>query len=230
MSESVVRPRPSEDRARCEPGTITRLLQEADQGLPGAANRLFVLVETRLRRIARKRRRAAGFGPKVDAPTTALVHDAFLRLVGQGQTTWQPGDCRKFFRYAATKIHDLLIDEIGKQQAQKRGGDRQRVELGADPECPAPGPAGDLDLQLDLRDALDCLEAFAWEEATVFRIYVYLEWTFEETAEVLGLSKTKTQRIYKRAKLWLRRKLKAYAPTADQPAGLSRRNCGCRAS
>ena len=105
-----------------EAGDITRLLQEVDAGRPEAANELFHLVEDDLRRIARKRKRAAGIGAGLDASTTMLVDDAFIRLVGQDTTSWHPGDRRKFFGFISRKIHDLLIDRLREQQAQKRGG------------------------------------------------------------------------------------------------------------
>jgi len=193
-----------------EAGEITRLLQEADQGNREAADRLYALVADDLKQIARKHKRAAGVGPEVDASTTVLVDDAYCRLIGQDKTTWQPGDRRKFFGYVATKIHDLLIDLLRKHQAAIRGGDHQRVDLQADHEDPAPGPAGRLDLLVDLQDALLRLQKFAWEDAVLFRIRFFLECTFEETAQIMGVSKTEAVRSHQRTMLWLRRELKEY--------------------
>ena len=90
-----------------QPGEITDLLRRADQGDRDAAGRLFALVEGDLRAIARKRKRAVPVGG--DQSTTLLVDDAFLRLVGQQATTWEPGDRRKFFGYAANQIHQMLV-------------------------------------------------------------------------------------------------------------------------
>jgi RNA polymerase sigma factor (TIGR02999 family) len=202
------RPLLCENLAMREAGDITRLLQEAEQGNREAAERLFVLVEEDLRKIARKRKR--GINVDANVSTTVLVDEAFCRLVGQAKTAWQPGDRRKFFGYISVKIHDLLIDLLRKQQAKERGGDWQRVELEAEQEGPSPGPADRLDLLLDLKDALLRLQEFAWNDAVLFRIRFFLECTFEETAEIMGISKTEAVRSYQRTQLWLRRELKEY--------------------
>jgi RNA polymerase sigma factor (TIGR02999 family) len=141
-------------------GEITRLLQRAEEGDSAAAGELFVLVEEDLRRIARKRKRDAALGAAVDASTTGLVDEAFIRLVGQNMTTWEPGDRRKFFAFVSNKIHDFLIDELRKQQAQKRGGDRQQVELDTVVPNLTPEPLGHLDLLIDFKTALLRLEEF----------------------------------------------------------------------
>jgi RNA polymerase sigma factor (TIGR02999 family) len=193
-----------------EPGDITRLLQESDQGKAEAANQLFVLVEQDLRRIARKRKRVAGVGTDADASTTVMVDEVFCRLVGKNLTTWQAGDRRKFFAYVSTKMHDFLIDELRKHQAQKRGGAAARVDLdGAVAEPPA-GASGNLDVLLDLRAALGRLQQFALEDAILFRVRFFLHCTFEETADTMGLSKTEVVRSYQRTALWLRREFKEY--------------------
>jgi RNA polymerase sigma factor (TIGR02999 family) len=193
-----------------EAGDITRLLQEADQGHPEAANQLFVLVEQDLRRIARKRKRVAGVGVDVDTSTTVLVDDAFCRLVGRDAAKWQPGDRHKFFAYVSTKIHDMLIDRLREQQAQKRGGGQSPAPLEHDPtDAPSEG-RGYLDLLQDLKAALERLQKFALEDAILFRIRFFLDCTFEETADIMGLSKTEAVRAFQRTKLWLQRELKEY--------------------
>ena len=191
-------------------GEITRLLQRAEQGDSAAAGELFVMVEEDLRQIARKRKRDAALGAAVDASTTALVDEAFIRLVGQNMTTWKPGDRRKFFGFISNKIHDFLIDELRKQQAKIRGGDRQRVEFESDPPETTPERAGQLDLMIDLKTALLRLQEFAREDAILFRIRSFLECTFEEAANIMGVSKTEAVRSYQRTQLWLRSELKEY--------------------
>lgn len=193
-----------------QPGEITRLLQRAEEGDAGAVGELFVLVEEDLRRIARQRKRDASLGAAVDASTTALVDDAFIRLVGQDKSTWQAGDRGKFFAYISNKIHDFLIAELRKQQAQKRGGDRHRAEF--DPDLPVSliEADGHIDLLIDLKAALHRLQVFAREDAILFRLRFLLECTFEETANIMGVSKTEAVRSYQRTQLWLRRELKEY--------------------
>jgi RNA polymerase sigma factor (TIGR02999 family) len=196
--------------AMAEAGDITRLLQEADQGKAEAANQLFALVEPDLRRIARKRKRVAGVGAGLDAATTVLVDEVFCRLVGKNATTWATGDRRKFFAYVSNKIHDFLIDELRKQQAQKRGGDVPHAVFEGDVADSASGAVDHLDLLVDLHAALLRLHEFAPEDAILFRIRFFLECTFEETADLMGTSKTEAVRSYQRTQLWLRRELKEY--------------------
>lgn len=188
-----------------QPGEVTRLLQQADAGDPDAANALYRLVEHDLRAIVgRRKRRAAS---PLEASTTVLVDDAFLRLVGGEVTTWQPGDRSKFFSYAAVRIHDMLVDSARARQALKRGGDRRQMDL----DLLQPAAEEDSDFIIDLHDALKRLEAFAPKEVSAFRIYYFLGCTFDETAGILGVSATETKRLCKKAQLWLQRELKGHA-------------------
>jgi RNA polymerase sigma factor (TIGR02999 family) len=185
---------------------ITRLLQQADQGDLDAAGRLYALVEADLKAIAGKRRQGA-LG-QLDLSTTMLVNDAFLKLVGQNVTAWQPGDRRKFFGLMAVKMHDLLIDAARQVQAHKRGGDRQRLEL--DEQGPPAAAAATPELLLDLKEALDRFAKFAQEDALVFRLRTFLGCTFTEVAEIVDFSETKAKASFQRAQAWLRRELKDY--------------------
>jgi RNA polymerase sigma factor (TIGR02999 family) len=190
-----------------QPGEITMLLRQADQGDCDAVSRLFGLVERDLKAIARKRKRSAPTSN--DASTTVLVDEAFYRLVGKQATAWEPGDRRKFFGYVSKKIHDMLIKAARAEAAAKRGGGRQLDDFGPDDAVQESG-AANLDLLLDLQAALDKFEQFAPEEALGFRLRYFLGCTFEEVAEVLGVSPTQAKRGQDQAKLWLRRELKVY--------------------
>jgi RNA polymerase sigma factor (TIGR02999 family) len=190
-------------------GDITLLLQKADQGDREAANQLFLLVENDLKVIARKRKRSAPTGG--DMATTLLVDEVFCRLVGQDAAMWQTGDRRKFFGYASTQIHELLIKTARAEKAAKRGGGRQRVEPdGCDIADDGGGGGGDLELLLDLKGALDRFDEFATEDALVFRLRYFLDCTFEEVADIVGTSPTQTKRAFERARRWLQRELKEY--------------------
>ena len=191
-------------------GDITRLLREADSGRTEAADALFRLVQDDLRRIARKRKRAAGVGAGIDASTTMLVDDAFLRLVGQDATRWQPGDRRKFFAFVSNKIHDLLIDRLREQRALKRGAGQAAAPLADDLAGTDDGPLSQLALLVDLEQALARLHQFAPDDALFFRIRFFLDCTVEETAVIVGVSKTEGVRSLQRTKLWLQRELKDY--------------------
>jgi RNA polymerase sigma factor (TIGR02999 family) len=191
-----------------QPGEITLLLQLANQGDRDAAGRLFVLVEEDLKAIVRRRKRTAPASG--DVSTTLLVDEAFCRLVGHDQANWIAGDRGKFFGYVSNKIHDLLIEAARSEGRVKRGGRQRRVELEPGELAGDSGTANELDLLLDLKNALDRFEQFAPQEALGFRLRYFLGCTFEEAARVLGVSTTEAKRGQERAKLWLQRELKEY--------------------
>ena len=85
-----------------------------------------------------------------------------------------------------------------------------RADLDADFEDPDPDAVGHLELLIDLKDALLRFQQFARDDAILFRIRFFLECTFEETADIMGTSKTEAVRSYQRTQLWLRRELKEY--------------------
>jgi len=174
-----------------------------------AANHLFILVENDLKLIARKRKRAApGLG---DVATTLLVDEVFCRLVGQDAATWDAGDRRKFFGYASNQIHEMLIKTARAERAAKRGGGQQRVELDDQPVSKsAADPIEDVELLLDLKAALDKFEQVSPQDALLFRLRYFLDCTFDESAEVAGVSPTEAKRAFQRTKLWLQRELKEY--------------------
>jgi RNA polymerase sigma factor (TIGR02999 family) len=191
-----------------EPGEITLLLQRADRGEKEAAEQLFRMVEKELKAIASKRKQAVA--PHRDITITGLVDEAFCRLVGQQATVWQAGDRRKFFSYAATKIHNLLVNMLKAEGAAKRGRGRQRVGAEViDSLEGGTGPVDQLELLLDLQTALDEYVDFAEADAIIFRIRYFLNCTFEETAEIVGVSVTEAKRSFARSRLWLQRRLRS---------------------
>ena len=195
------------------PGEVTILLQRAGGGDRAAADELYRLVENDLRAIAGKRKQR--FANPLDGSTTVLVDDAFCKLVGSDVTVWNPGDRGKFFSYAANKIHDLLVEAARARLAQKRGGDRQQLDLIAlDPAAPNALAAEDSDFVIDLKNSLDQLDGFAPRESQAFRIHYFLGCTFEETADILQVSATEAKRLCKKAQMWLQRELKEYR---DEP-------------
>lgn len=191
------------------PGEVTLLLQKAEAGDRAAADSLYRLVEKDLRAIAGKRKQR--FANPLDGSTTVLVDDAFLKLVGNDATNWQPGDRGKFFSYIANKIHDLLVDAARAKLAQKRGGDRAQIDVEVlDPASPKSADLDESDFMIDLKQALDRLEVFAAREAQAFRIYYFLGCTFDETADLLKVSATESKRLLRKAQMWLQRELKGY--------------------
>lgn len=189
------------------PGDVTLLLQKADGGDRAAADALYRLVEPDLRAIAGRRKRAFDRSA-ADGSTTVIVDDAFCKLVGGDVTTWHPGDRAKFFAYVANKVHDLLVEAARARAAQKRGGGRAHVDVhAADPAAARPDES---DFLIDLSAALGRFEGFAEPEARAFRLHYFLGCTFDETADLLGVSPTEAKRRCQKAQLWLRRELKGY--------------------
>lgn len=187
------------------PGEITILLQKTEQGDSDAANHLFQLVENDLKMIARKRKRA--IAGQLEMPTTEIVDDAFLRLLGQNNSV-QDRHC--FYRFVSTKIHDLLIESVRAANALKRGGGHQRVDQEGAIEEIGDSGLDNYTLLLDLKTALAKFEQFAPNDAMLFRLRYFLGCTFEESAELAGVSVTEAKRGFQRARLWLQSELKEY--------------------
>ncbi len=200
-----------------QPGDITVLLQQAENGDAEAANELFRLVQNDLRAIPKKRRQR--FDNNLNAPLTMLVDDAFCRLVGQGAADWQVGGRKQFFSFAATKIHNVLVDLARKEAVQNRGGDQPKVclEDGGDGLIAGDSMENSQPL-LDLQQALDKFEKISFDDATMFRIRCFLDCTFAEIAEIMGVSETECRRAIHRVKLWLRRELKDYEGNSQHDA------------
>src|SRR5262245_55631736 len=112
------------------PSGVTELLARADGGDVAAQAELYVLVEPVLRSLALARKRASGAGQEVE--TTALIDDAFLKLVGRGASRWTGGDREKFYAFASAKMHDLLIEELRRRLAGKRNEGRAPAPLDGD--------------------------------------------------------------------------------------------------
>ncbi len=194
------------------PTQITLLLRRIEQGDREAADQLFRQVEAELRVIAARRRQ--DYPPHLDAPVTLLIDEAFCRLLpGHDAKAAAPADRKAFIRFAATKIHNLLVDIARRDQAQKRGRDREQK---AEALAQVAGPVTmDPQLLLDLQGALDRFEVFAAQDALVFRIRYFLDCSIEETSEILQVSASTVKRAYQTAKMWLRRELKEYAHEYD---------------
>ncbi|MGF1580607.1 MAG: sigma-70 family RNA polymerase sigma factor [Gemmataceae bacterium] len=191
-----------------EPGDITLLLQQADQGDRQAADRLFRLVENELRGIARKRQQH--ILPSITL--TGVVDEVFCKLVGQEITQWQSGDRQKFFKYAATKIHNLLINEVKTRQASKRDQRVKHQGLEGVGSYQEKTKTDYHTLIMDLKTALADMPPEAERDQSVFRIRYFLGCTVEETAEILDLTENEVKKATKRARTWLQWHMKSYRP------------------
>ncbi|MFO0915593.1 MAG: sigma-70 family RNA polymerase sigma factor [Pirellulales bacterium] len=175
---------------------VTRILGAMEDGDPQAAERLLPLVYEELRKLAVQRLTQEPAGQTLQA--TALVHEAYLRLVGNGSaTTW---DSRgHFFAAAAEAMRRILVENARRKRSLKRGGNFQRVPLD-DVELVAPGLGDDL---LALDQALRRLSEVDPDKARLVELRHFGGLTLEESARVLGLSTTTAHRHWNYARAWL---------------------------
>ena len=182
---------------------VTRLIDAAAAGDPRAAADLLPLVYDELRKLAASRLAAEKPGQTFQA--TALVHEAYLRLVGpdNGGPGWNGRG--HFFAAAAEAMRRILVDAYRRKGRAKRGGDRHRVELD-DLPAPADDPADDL---LALDAALDALARFDPTKAEVVKLRYFAGLTIEQTAACLDMSPATAKRHWAVARAWLFRRLSA---------------------
>ena len=181
------------------PHEITQLLQAWSNGEQSALNQLMPLVYDDLHRLAR--RHMAGERDDHTLQATALVNEAYVRLVDSKQATWK--DRAHFFAVCARVMRNILVDAARSRRALKRGADVTVVELDEALAAPAE-PAVDL-LALDI--ALDALAAFDARKSQVVELRIFGGLSAEETAEVLKISTDTVTRDMHMATAWLRREL-----------------------
>lgn len=181
---------------------ITRLLEEASDGSEEAAHRLLPLVYDELHAIAH--RHLAGERPGHTLNTTALVHEAYIKLADQDRTTWQ--NRLHFYAVASTAMRRILLNYAERRSAQKRGGGAPHVPLEDVEEFLGEREAEKL---VALDEALDRLKDFnpRGADVVVYRFFGGL--THDEIAELLGTSTVTVRRSWSTAKSWLRRELRA---------------------
>jgi len=187
---------------------VTALLVAWRAGQPDAAERLFVAVYDDLRRVARGQLRRGRAGMTLS--TTALVHEAYLRLVDQPRTDW--ADRAQFFAIASRVMRRVLIDHARRRQAAKRGGARVPVTLGgADGADDAASRLADerADTLLAVDSALTRLAEREARLARVVECRFFGGMSDAETGQVLGITERTVQRDWTKAKDWLYRELRA---------------------
>jgi RNA polymerase sigma factor (TIGR02999 family) len=184
---------------------VTRMLEEIRAGDTAAVDRLLPLVYDELRRLAQAR--LAGERRDHTLQATALVHEAYLRLVGQADVAWQ--NRAHFLAMAATAIRRVLVDHARRKSAAKRGGGDLRVTMAVAEAAGA--PAEDLDL-MDLDAALDALAEAKPDHAQVVEMRFFGGVTAAECAEVLGVTERTVERRWRFARAWLYRRLEGDPP------------------
>lgn len=185
---------------------VTQILSAVEHGDPDAAEQLLPLVYNELRTLAAQKMGHERPGQTLQA--TALVHDAYLRLVDGKQVTHWEGR-RHFFFAAAEAMRRILVEKAREKQRLKRGGGLHQESL-QDVEVECGVPQSDL---IALDSALDKLAAEDPEKAEIIRLRFFAGLSHEETAALLGVSTVTAKRHWRYARAWLHREMRG----ADTP-------------
>jgi RNA polymerase sigma factor (TIGR02999 family) len=182
---------------------VTRILNAIEHGDTNAANQLLPLVYDELRRLAAQKMAQEAAGQTLQP--TALVHEAYLRLVASGDASAprepQPWNSRgHFFAAAAEAMRRILVERARHKQTVKAGGNHHRQEL---PDIAAPRTEPDLDM-LALHEALTQLERQDPRRAGVVKLRFFAGLTIAETAQALGISPATADNDWAYARCWLR--------------------------
>lgn len=182
------------------PGKLTLLLRAWGRGDAGAGDALLPLVYSELRRRAAAylRRERAGH----TLQPTALIHEAYLRLVGQDRVAWH--NRAQFFGLAAQMMRRILVDHARAQRAAKRPPGAMKVSLD---ERMAQSDPADCDVLL-LNQALDELAGLDPQQARIIELRYFGGLTEDEVADVLGVSRSTVTREWETARAWLFRRMK----------------------
>jgi RNA polymerase sigma factor (TIGR02999 family) len=178
---------------------VTRILNAIEQGDAKAADKLLPLVYEELRRLAAYKMSKESPGHTLQA--TALVHEAYIRLVGSEAQNWNSRT--HFFAAAAEAMRRILIDNARRKQRLKRGGVQQKVDID-DSEITIEAPSEDL---IALDEALTKLASTDKMKADLVKLRYFAGLTLEQAADILGLSKTTAKRHWTYARAWLYRQI-----------------------
>lgn len=175
---------------------VTLILSQIESGDPSAAERLLPLVYGELRRLAAAKLAHEKPGQTLEA--TALVHEAYVRLVGNGSTEWAGRG--HFFAAAAEAMRRILVEQARRKRRVKHGGELQRVDLAdvADTSDERQHQIIQVDAAIDRLASEDSLAA------EVVKLHYFGGLTLTETAKVLGLSRATAYRQWTYAKSWLK--------------------------
>jgi RNA polymerase sigma-70 factor (ECF subfamily) len=184
---------------------VTQLLVKWGEGDPKALDKLMPLVYSELRRLARNYLRKERAGHTLQP--TALVNEAYLKLIDQRTAHWQ--NRAQFYGVAAQLMRRILVDHARQHQAAKRGGsDQQRLSITSAEQFGgrqlSTEPALDL---LALHEALEELTVMDPQQGRIVELKFFGGLSIEETAEVMGIGHATVERDWKIARAWLRRKL-----------------------
>ena len=183
-----------------QPGHVTQLLERWGGGDQSALDELTPLVYAELRKLAAAYLRRER--PDHTLQATALVNEAYLRLVGQKHGRWQGR--KHFYGIAARLMRQVLVEHARKHRAEKRGGGRVAVTLGhADEVSGTP----EVDI-LAVHEALERLAAFDAQQARIVELRFFGGLSIDEAAEALGVGHATVEREWGLARAWLRKELR----------------------
>lgn len=187
---------------------VSVILSRITAGDKEAADELLPLVYQQLRNLARAR--IARERPGQTLQPTALVHEAYLRLVGDEDPGWSGKG--HFYAAAAEAMRRILIEQARRKGRLRRGGDRHRITY-ADSQV-----ADDADAQelLDIDEALDRLEEHDEQMATIVKLRFFAGLSIDDTAEMLGVSPRTVNRSWTAARAWLKHAVSDDAASRDQ--------------
>jgi RNA polymerase sigma factor (TIGR02999 family) len=179
---------------------VTRILSAIEQGDPHAAEQLLPLVYDELRQLAAARLGQEKPGQTLQA--TALVHEAYLRLVDVEKAP-QWNSRGHFFAAAAEAMRRILVESARRKESHKRGGALERLDADPD-ELPVAAPGDPLEV-LAVHDALDHLAQKSPRKAELVKLRYFLGCTMAEAAQVLGIAQATAEEDWTYARAWLRR-------------------------
>jgi RNA polymerase sigma factor (TIGR02999 family) len=188
---------PPDDNDRRD--TVTRLLRQCGVDQPDRAHELLPLIYDELRALAAARMAREGAGQTIQA--TALVHEAYLRLIGSGDPGWNSR--RHFFAAAALAMRRILVERARRRAAIKHGGALDRLEW--DDAAVAIDPPDDRVLEID--ELVHKLEAHDPRKGQIVNLRCFVGFSAEETAEAMGLSLGTIEREWRFIKVWLKDEL-----------------------
>jgi len=174
---------------------VTRIIEAAQQGDPTAADRLLPLVYDELRKLAAVK--MAHEAPGHTLQPTALVHDAWLRLVGNENPQWNGR--AHFFGAAAEAMRRILIENARRKRAARHGGGQAKLNIS---EIEVAAPAKDEEL-LAVNEALEKLAVRDQQKAELVKLRYFVGLTTEEASEVLGISVPTADRWWNFSRAWL---------------------------
>jgi RNA polymerase sigma factor (TIGR02999 family) len=180
---------------------VTRLLGAIEQGDPKAAAELLPLVYEELRRLAAGKMAHESSGQTLQA--TALVHEAWLRLVGSNETQWNSRG--HFFGAAAEAMRRILLERARKKRRVRHGGELQRVNL----DQVTIAADDDDDVVLAVNEALEKLAAESPQKAEIVKLRYFVGLEHRQIAEALGISEPTVRRHWAYARSWLYAELKS---------------------